>query len=419
MTKPNPVKDKFRISIDSHTKLIVLSDIHLGARRTRASANVDSEISKQIDSLAQQEKAIVVLNGDIFELWAGTQPSVQKALSAHKRFTRSLERFASSSDHKVVFVVGNHDGALGWDEPQQQYLIKTFKAEICFAFEMIIKTKAGDKNILFEHGHMLDPENAFEDPRDPHDKPFGQYLVQKALPMVIQSQGKLIKGINHLAEPHQFPKFVASRVFYRELMSKSWWLLIPILVTLIARLIIGYDLYIAAGFSPDFTYRVLVYTEVAVFFTVLGFLVAIVFILFQLLSRAKTVPSTFGPDGHHNAPARQKAQDLINFEKNIGYITGHTHRAEIRKLQNGFYANTGCGVEMVESAKTRLKLPKTYVSRMHLHWLEMEIDKSSLHINHWQMITTIDNQTLLEKISTKRVKRNNPLEIQKQLSLDL
>lgn len=419
MTKSNPVQDIFSVTIDAKTKLIVFSDIHLGARKTKASTNVDNEISKQIDSLDQESKAIVVLNGDIFELWAGEQPTVQKALSAHQKFTKSLLRIASNPNNKIVFVVGNHDGALGWDSVQQQYLIKTFDAEICFAFELRVKTSKGHKSILFEHGHMLDPDNAFEDPRDPHDKPFGQYLVQKALPMVIQSQGKLIKGINHLAEPHQFPKFVASRVFYRELLSKSWWLLIPIVVTLIARLILGYDLYIAAGFSPAFTSRALVYTEVAVFFTVLGFFVAIVFILFQLLSRAKTMPFNFGPDGHHNSPARQKAQDLINFNKNIGYITGHTHLAEIIKLQNGFYANSGCGVEMIESTKAHLKLPSTYMSRIHLHWLEIEIDKSNLHINHWQMISTIDNQSLLEKIATKKSKKSSPLEIQKQLSLEL
>lgn len=419
MTKNNPVQDKYTYLVGSKTKLIVLSDIHLGAKKTKASANVDNEISKQIDSLNQEPSAIVVLNGDIFELWAGEKPTVQRSIKAHQKFANSLIALSKKPKNKIVFVVGNHDGALGWDESQQQYLIKTFKANICFAFELNINTKEGIKSVLFEHGHMLDPENTFEDPRDPHDKPFGQYLVQKALPMVIQSQGKLISGISHLAEPHQFPKFVASRVFYRELLSKSWWLLIPIVITLILRLIVGYDIYIATGLSPADISRILVITEVAVFFTVLGFFVAIVFILFQLLSRAKTVPSNFGPDGHHNALARQKAQDLINFDKNIGYITGHTHRAEIRKLQNGFYANTGCGVEMVESTKTHLKLPKTYVSRVHLHWLEIDIDKSSLHINHWQMITTIDNQTLLEKIATKKSKKSSPLEIQKQLSVDL
>ena len=419
MADNNPVQDKLSISVDTKTKLIVFSDIHLGAKRTKASTNVDNEISKRIDLLTKATQSIVVLNGDIFELWAGEKPTVQKALSAHKNFNKSLVEFSKNPNNKIVFVVGNHDGALGWDYDQQQYLINTFKADICFAFELNIKTQKSNKSILFEHGHMLDPENAFEDPRDPHDKPFGQYLVQKALPMVIQTQGKLISGISHLAEPHQFAKFVASRVFYRELLSKSWWLLIPIVITLFIRLIVGYDLYTAAGFSSGFTSRVLIYTEVAVFFTVLGFFVAIVFILFQLLSRAKTVPSSFGPDGHHNALARQKAQDLITFDKTMGYITGHTHRAEIRKLQNGFYANSGCGVEMIEATNTYLKLPKTYISRIHLHWLEIDIDKTEFHIYHWQSIETIANQTFLERMLTKRSKKSNPLGVQKQLSVEL
>lgn len=419
MPKTNYVKDKYSISAGVETKVLAISDIHLGAKKTKASKNVEKELSKQINLLNNNISSIVVLNGDIFELWAGENPNVKKALAAHQNLFNSLVKFSNNSNTKIVFVVGNHDSALGWDSSQQQYLIDSFNATICFSFELSVATKKTTKSILFEHGHMLDPENAFEDPRDPHDKPFGQYLVQKALPMVIESQGKLLNGINHLAEPHQFPKFVASRVFYRELLSKSWWLLIPIVLTLIIRLIAGYSLFSSSGFSETVTSRILIFTELAVFFSIIGFFAAIVFIMYQLLSRAKTVPSSFGPDGHHNAPGRQKAQKLIRSNNYIGYITGHTHRGEIRKLQNGFYANTGCGVEMVEGTNSYLKLPKTYMSRLHLHWLEIEIKNNQLSIKHWQSIENIQNQTKLERLLTKKPKKNRPLEIQKRLVIDL
>ena len=122
MADNNPVQDKLSISVDTKTKLIVFSDIHLGAKRTKASTNVDNEISKRIDLLTKASQSIVVLNGDIFELWAGEKPTVQKALSAHKNFNKSLVEFSKNPRNKIVFVVGNHDGALGWDYDQQQYL---------------------------------------------------------------------------------------------------------------------------------------------------------------------------------------------------------------------------------------------------------------------------------------------------------
>ena len=74
---------------------------------------------------------------------------------------------------------------------------------------------------------------------------------------------------------------------------------------------------------------------------------------------------------------------------------------------------------MIEATNTYLKLPKTYISRIHLHWLEIDIDKTEFHIYHWQSIETIANQTFLEHMLTKRSKKSNPLGVQKQLLVEL
>ena len=41
-------------------------------------------------------------------------------------------------------------------------------------------------------------------------------------------------------------------------------------------------------------------------------------------------------------------------EGSAGLITGHTHHAELSHLGSGFYANTGCGTEVVEEVPSRL-----------------------------------------------------------------
>lgn len=358
-----------------------------------------------------------MLNGDIFELWAGTEPSVKKALSAHPKFTKSLKDFSNRPNHQVVFVVGNHDGRLGWNSQEQEILQQEFNATICLSAELVIASPKGERKILFEHGHMLDPDNAFEDPRDPYNKPFGQYIVQEALPMVSQTQGKLLTGIEHLAEPHQFAKFVASRLLYREIFTRLWWLLIPLALTFVLRLLLGYGLIAIGGYSIDVVEKIVLYTEIAVVLNVVAILVAVYFILQTLLRRAKTMPGA-RTGVNHNNPARQKAKDICAANNYIGFISGHTHQSEISKNDNGFYANSGCGTELVVAAKTIAGLPKTYTSLNHLSWLELEITQADCTIHLWQAVENNAKQTKLEKFVTKQKKIGQKLAVQKSVAID-
>jgi len=400
MSTKEYIADQLNITVDEPSNVLVASDIHLSARHTTPSRDVEKYLSKRIVYLGKLSHALVILNGDIFELWAGNKPSVSKALTAHKQLTTSLKNFSKLPNHQVIFVVGNHDGKLGWDEVEQQVLQKMIGAQICFSLKLNISTSKGSRSVLFEHGHQLDPENAFVDPRNPYEKPFGQYIVQKALPMVHVTQGELLSDINYISEPYAFPKFVASRVLYREIFSRLWWLLIPLFVILLVRLLVGYGVLTTSGYSITFISKILLYTELAVFSTVIVLIAAVGLIVSKVLGRAKTIPG--GSHGkHHNTDARHKAEELITKGEVLGFVTGHTHRAEITHIKDGFFANSGCGTEMVDAAPTHLSLPKTYVKHNHLHWLELDIDKQRIIIDHWQMITTDKSQTLLEKLATK------------------
>lgn len=407
MTDLFTVPDMLNVSISTPSSVLVASDIHLAARHTKASRNVERYLTERITELAQREEAIVVLNGDIFELWAGQEPTVEKALLAHNKLARAWQDFASQTNHRVVLVIGNHDGKLGWDKSSQKTL-QQIGIELCFRLELNIKTLKNTKKIVFEHGHQLDPENAFADPRNPHDKPFGQYIVQKALPMVHASQGQLLADINYLSEPYRFPKFVASRVFYREILSRLWWLLVPVAIIFVARVLIGYEILVTTGYTAAYIARVLLYVELAVLLTVLVIIAAMGLILSRVLRRARPIPG--GAHGkHHNAPARHKAQQLIEDKQAWGYVTGHTHRPELRHIENGFYANSGSGTEMVDAAKTRFGLPNTYMSLNHLHWLELDFSDSQLTITHYQMLEDNGKQTLLERLATKHRRTTSPL----------
>lgn len=401
MKLQNSLPNVAQITAQIPTQILVISDIHLGENSTAASRHLEHELSKRFIELASQESAIAVLNGDIFELWAGTEPSVKKALKAHPDFTKSLQKFAQAAHHQVIFVVGNHDGRLAWDQQQQDELRQQFSITICLSAEIVISTPRGKKKILFEHGHMLDPDNAFTDPRDPNDKPFGQYIVQQALPMVTQTQGKLLEGIEHLADPHRFAKFVASRLMYREIFNRLWWLLVPLAITLVLRLLIGYGLITIGGYPSAVVEKVVLYTELAIIINVIAILVAVYFIVRKLLTRAKTMPGA-SSGVNHNEKARHKAKQLCDTGEYIGLMSGHTHRGEVTKLEKGFYANSGCGTEMIEAAKTYVGLPKTYVSRNHLSWLELDLNSDNCKVVLYRAIIDNQKQTSLEKLVTKK-----------------
>lgn len=411
------VPKQLNIPIELPNNVIVVSDIHLSANSTTASRNVELQIGQQLKKLMKVDNATVVLNGDIFELWAGKELSVQKAIKAHKGLCDQLKEFSQIKNHNIYYVIGNHDGKIAWDNKSQQLVTNFIGAKMCLSLNLIFKgSNRKDKFILFEHGNQLDPDNAFADPYDPNDKPFGQHIVQNALPIVYQTQGKLFEGINHLSEPHKFAKFLASRILYREIFSRLWLLFIPLLFLLILRIFIEYGFFVNSGASINKVAQFVLFTEIAVFVNAVVLIAGGALITGRLLSRAKNVPG-IEADVNHNMLAQKKARLEISNEKIIGYITGHTHRPQILKIKNGFYANSGCGTEMVEACTTRFGLPKTYVSRNHLHWLNIYISKDDITLTHWQMIILNKNQSLLEKIATKRKHFEFPLSIQKEIKI--
>lgn len=407
-----PVSNTLRSALVNDSWVLVASDLHLAANTTSASLAVERELSRAISEGSKHHQGIIVLNGDIIEMWAGERPSVVKALKAHPKLTRAIADFAKLPDHKVFYVIGNHDGKLGWDKKSQKDVASYLSAKLCFTLELI----SPQGSIRFEHGHRFDPDNSFEDPRDPYDKPFGQYLVQQALPLVKESQGKLLAGIDHLAEPHQFPKFVVSRVMYREIVNRSWWLLIPIIITLIGRIVVGLGIYQVSGIDSKHILEIIILTELAVFINVALIVLVLVLILQNILKRAKGIPGQ-GAGIHHNDPPRDEAKLQIH-KGNLGVITGHTHRPELTKIEHGFYANSGCGTKMIMASKAKFGLPKTYIAKNQLSWLELTF-ADNLDINLYSGSTVVGEQTRLERALTKKRHSEQPIGLQKHLRIEL
>ncbi len=83
-----------------HVEVVVISDVHLGTAACRA-----AELNTYLKSI---EPGMVVLNGDIVDLWdfrKGFWPE------AHTKVVRRILKFAAQGV-PVHYITGNHDGAL-------------------------------------------------------------------------------------------------------------------------------------------------------------------------------------------------------------------------------------------------------------------------------------------------------------------
>src|SRR5262249_51840013 len=107
-----------------------------------------------------------------------------------------------------------------------------------------------------------------------------------------------------------------------------------------------------------------------------------------------------------NDAARDTARTLVSTGYS-GYITGHTHHPEMTLLGKGFYANTGCGSEVVDECPARFRLPPVFLAHRQLSWLELEAG-STLHVRLLQARLDLPGGTRVERLVAKRVMSRDP-----------
>ncbi|MEY2581311.1 MAG: lysyl-tRNA synthetase, class [Ilumatobacteraceae bacterium] len=83
----------------------------------------------------------------------------------------------------------------------------------------------------------------------------------------------------------------------------------------------------------------------------------------------------------NNDDARRRA---VQFHEQgyRGYVSGHTHRAELIDLDGCFYANTGCNTTVIDELQTRGGLASVTRSARRSGWVELEAG-ADLHIELW------------------------------------
>jgi lysylphosphatidylglycerol synthetase-like protein (DUF2156 family) len=376
---------------------MVVADLHLtrepGPAETIAAGEVASAIS------AATGPGVVVFNGNLFD--AGAEP--QAALAAHTRLAAHVAAYAAGAGRKVVVLPGDRDARLAWSQPCQAEISRQLGAQLALELELTIHTAAGPRAVRVEPGHNLDPLSRFTDPRNPRESPYAQHLRDELFPSMRRRQSgageaSWLAGMEDLDSPESLSRFVASRLVYRRLGRSAWLLLLPVAAAIVLR---APTFALRSARHVDLTSRV----GIAALATIVEVLLlaALAVAALRRTGRALSALSLNEARCDPNDAARAKARDLV-MSGHSGFITGHTCRPELAQLGDGFYANAGCGTEVVTEYATRvpgLGLPAVFLGHRQLAWVELEAG-NDLHLRLLHGRQDLPGATFAERLLASR-----------------
>lgn len=330
--------------------MLVASDLHLTAPATPTSAAVADQLAGVL--AAWEGPGVVVLAGDVVELLSGGVADPAEVLAAYPVLTAVARDFTSARDGRdLVYLIGNHDGRLAWDEAAAAVVAERLGARLALTADLRLETANGTKLVRVEHGHRFDAANAFVDPRDALDTPIGHHIAADCRLAETRTSGGWLAGVAHLNEPGELPRMVASRLLYRVVAPWTWVLALPA---------------VAAWW---FAYTWLAVAEGAVVATLVAVAVVVAVSGQRLWTR---FTRSLTPRGYaQNDRAREEALAL-SAQGYAGLVVGHSHHAELAMLGSGFYANVGCCATVVDRRPTRPGLPGVWGAYDQMSWLELE-----------------------------------------------
>lgn len=355
------VHDRIEVRVPRGGRAVVVSDLHLTGTMTVASQGACAEMIRVL--AGWDGPGVFVIAGDGFEQLHDPVAPIGAILDAHHEWAETVEAFASDPDHTVVILSGNHDGNIAWDPHMAEVLAARLGASsFALSVDLVLETGAGDQRVHVVHGNQDDPYNAFVDPRSPIDTPTGHHVVRQVLPQFDRTvkPGGLLDGLTWLSEPAQAGEMVGSRLLYRSLVGRIWWLAIPFLAASALRLIAflpGVEALLDAH-AVGWLYGLGVAMIVLVLLTAA---VALVTMLGVHRALANTEIGERSGVGAHNAATRERAARMVELGYS-GMIAGHTHSPELSVVGPGFYANSGCGVEVLGPRPARFGLPRPFTS---------------------------------------------------------
>ncbi len=353
------------VAIPHGGRLVVAGDLFLRAPATSASLSAATELSSAF--MEMEHQGVLVVAGNLFDLSERPAGDLTAALRAHPRLSGALSEWLDSDDHRVILLPGTRDRAICYDSATMAE-VAAMGFEVALSVDAEIETLSGVKRVRVEPGWRYDPLNAYGDPTDPRDTPIGHHALSDIFPMLTTAKSGWLSGLDRLADPAGLPRFVTSRLMYRRLGRYGWWLLVPFAVAALAHLP---EVALFGGRLHDIARPL---AEVAVSLALE--LVAIAVLLGIVNHRVWAGPGSalLGPPSERaNDAARDAARDLVA-SGYCGLVTGHSLRAELVSLGDGFFANTGACAELLEERRALFGMPPVFVRDEQVSFVEIEAE---------------------------------------------
>ena len=366
MASPRPdVAELLDVHVQPGGKVIAISDLHLPPERSSVSTRCCEVLSRMLGT--ETAALTVVLAGDIVEMLAFPGATAADILQAHEDLCQALAAVTERGG-QVIYAIGNHDGDLAWNLKAADAVRDLTGARLCLTADLHLP---GGERIRVEHGHQLDPYNCFHDPRNPLDTPLGHHVVREVIPKIEWLGRDWLTGAHEMADPADFPSFLASRLVYRKLARHLWWL---VLLPIVMFALVLPEMGRVGNRFPD-TATWLHGGEILGYGAVVDIL--IIALILAIVSRRAWISISalaLAERGYgQNTAARQRADDLIA-DGYTGFLSGHTHHPELHAHGDGFYANTGSCTSVVEAIDTVRGMPPVYLRTQQLVWLEIFAD---------------------------------------------
>jgi hypothetical protein len=225
------VAEEIEIALDPGSRLVVLTG--LGFRRTKSEAAIarSNELARRFESITGP--CVIVLAGDSFDLEADTQSDPGPVLDTHQRLTDALAAIAARANSSVVLIPGTRDAALAWHRAGIETVERRLGAQVSLAVEALIVTGSDRHRIRIESGVCFDVRCSAETLRPASSTGDRGHLGADTRP-----GGDWLDGIDLLADPALEKAFVASRLFYRRVVHRFGWSVVPLLGSIVL-LVVG------------------------------------------------------------------------------------------------------------------------------------------------------------------------------------
>ena len=316
--------DTETILLSDKTAVLVVSDIHLRLPITRELGMIQNSLVKRIGDLSKNPKAVLVLNGDIFELWEQTDQTVADIIEGFSDLTGAIQKFANKQGHRVLYVVGNHDEILATSPTDRAVVEHHWQAFVTNQLEL----KHNNRRILIQHGHQYDPYNM---PNEAHDS-HGKKLVQNTMPMLQRHFPKLVNNIGDVTDRSLLGEFVIGNFLYK--------IFVPVIMPLVLLAALALTVY---------------YQSQTIILTTIAILVGLIVLMIVVGLFSRILSGLILGGGNSFLRKLDKSHQGNKFNT---ILLGHTHQGGVFKRDGYTYANSGCN-DVVATHKTGwLILPK-------------------------------------------------------------